>query len=209
MKDTRSLFKTAIGLGTFAILVILPTVFLGIYGAIKYPDASTSEFLGNTLVHDQPPILGALVLIGLVAAAISTADSQVFALGGETRSLLRGEDKKMMLIARIAIFVFAILALIFALMSSDELALLARASFAGTAILAPMIFSGIFYERASQLIALPWVTLGCILVLVGSQLGALPATFVGVRLDLLLLGILTVTALGLIQVDKGRVRSND
>ncbi len=114
-----------------------------------------------------------------------------------------------MLIARIAIFVFALLSLIFALMSSDELALLARASFAGTAILAPMIFSGIFYDRANQLVALPWVTLGCILILVGSQLGVLPASFVGIRLDLLLLGILTLTALGLIQVDKGRASASD
>jgi SSS family solute:Na+ symporter len=106
MKNERSLFRTAIGLGTFAILVILPTVFLGMYGAINYPDASTAEFLGNTLVHDQPGFLGAFVLIGLVAAAISTADSQIFALGGETRSMLRGDDKKMVGQARISISIF-------------------------------------------------------------------------------------------------------
>lgn len=204
MKSERSLFRTAIGLGTFAILVILPTVFLGMYGAINYPEASTSEFLGRTLVHDQPGFLGAFVLIGLIAAAISTADSQIFALGGETRSLLRGEDKSMVARARISILVFAFLALIFALLSSDELVLLARASFAGTALLAPMIFTGIFYDRSRYITSLPWATLGCIFVMIFSQLGIIGTMIGGIRIDLLLLILLTAYALIFVQVDKSK-----
>jgi SSS family solute:Na+ symporter len=204
MKNERSLFRTAIGLGTFAILVILPTVFLGMYGAINYPDASTAEFLGNTLVHDQPGFLGAFVLIGLVAAAISTADSQIFALGGETRSMLRGDDKKMVGQARISILVFAFLSLVFALLSSDELVLLARASFAGTALLAPMIFVGIFYDRSKFLVSLPWLTLGAILAMIMSQLGLIGQTIAGIRLDLLLLALLAILAIVLISIDRQR-----
>ncbi len=203
MKDTKALFRTAIGLGSFAILVILPTVFLGMYGAIKYPDASTSEFLGKTLIHDQPGVLGAFVIIGLVAAAISTADSQVFSLGGETRSMLAGDDdKKMVLTARLSIAVFAVLALIFAILSSDQLVLLARASFAGTSLLAPMIFTGIFYDRSANISILPWLTLGAILILVCSNLGFITNQVLAIRLDLVLLGILTVYAIVSVQIDK-------
>ncbi len=195
MKDTKALFRMAIGLGTFAILVILPTLFLGMYGALNYPDASTSEFLGNTLIHDQMQFLGAFVIIGLIAAAISTADSQIFALGGETRSLLKGEDKAMIKRARISIVIFAVLALIFALLSSDQLVLLARASFAGTSLLAPMIFTGIFYDHSSQIKSIPLLTLVAIIILVLSQLGLIASSFFGIRLDLLLLIVLTVVSL--------------
>jgi SSS family solute:Na+ symporter len=206
MKSERSLFRTAIGLGTFAILVILPTVFLGMYGALYYPEASTSEFLGRTLIHDHPGFLGAFVIIGLIAAAISTADSQIFALGGETRSLLRGEDKSMVARARVAILVFAALSLIFALLSSDELVLLARASFAGTALLAPMIFTGIFYDRSRFLVSLPWLTTGAIIFSILSQLHLMAESVAGIRVDLFLLGVLTIYALVIIQIDKSRTK---
>lgn len=195
MKDTKALFRTAIGLGTFAILVILPTVFLGMYGAINYADATAPEFLGNTLIRDQAPFLGAFVIIGLIAAAISTADSQIFALGGETRSLLKGDDKQMINRARLAIGVFAVLALIFALLSSNQLVLLARASFAGTSLLAPMIFIGLFSKRASNLKWIPILTGIAIVLLVCSQLGLIPGKIGGIRLDLLLLIFLALVSL--------------
>lgn len=204
MKDEKSLFKTAIGLGSFAILVILPTVFIGMYGAIHYAESSTAEFLGQTLIGDQSHLIGALVIIGLVAAAISTADSQIFALGGESRSMMSGEDRSMVKRARYAIIAFAVVALIFALLSSDQLVLLARASFAGTALLAPMIFTGIFYDHSERISLLPWATAVAIICMVLSQLHLLPAKMVGLRLDLFLLGILAVIAIIGIQMDKRR-----
>ena len=134
-------------------------------------------------------------MIGLVAAAISTSDSQVFALGGELRSLLSGEDSKMLKIARIGIGVFAILALTFAIYSSDQLVLLARTSFAGTAILAPMIFTGIFYPKAVKMKVLPVATLVGLFILVISLIGWLPDVVWGIRLDLILLILLALWAL--------------
>ncbi|MDX1667316.1 MAG: sodium:solute symporter family protein [Saprospiraceae bacterium] len=190
MKDHRSLYRTAVGLGVFAILIILPTLFIGMYGALYYPDATTSEFLGSALLHDQPEVLGALVLIGLLAAAISTADSQVFALGSELRSILRGEDRRLLRIAKTGIFFFALTALIFSIFSSDELVLLARTSFAGTALMAPMIFTGIFSERPEELPWLPIATLGAILIFIASQFQWIPGMISGIRLDLLLLLVL-------------------
>ena len=93
MKDNRAMYRMAVGVGTFAILVILPTVFIGMYGSLKYPDLTAFEFLGQALIRDQSSTLAAFVLIGLLAAAISTADSQIFALGTETRSILKmGDD---------------------------------------------------------------------------------------------------------------------
>jgi len=200
MKDHRALFRTAIGLGTFIILGFLPTVFIGIYGATKYPEASTAEFLANTLLHDHSHFLGALVIIGLFAAAISTADSQLFALGGETRSLLTGEDQRMVKKARIAIVAFAVVSLVFALLSSDQLVLLARVSFAGTSLLAPMIFTGIFYPNASKLKIIPMLTLAALLTLVASLFNIIPDKIYYIRVDLFLLLGLSFISLILVLV---------
>jgi len=207
MKDVKSLHKMAVGIGFFAILVILPTAFMGMYGAVVYPDSSTSEFLNKTFIADQSNTIGAVVMIGLIAAAISTSDSQLFALGGELRSILKGEDKKMVNYARIGIFFFALLALIFALMTTDELVLLARTSFAGTSLLAPLIFTGIFYERAHRLKAIPVLTLIGILIFVASLMGWVPNKVVGVRMDLTILGVLSLLAFGMIQLDKNKPTS--
>ena len=194
MKDNRSLNRMAIGIGFFAILVILPTAFMGMYGAILYPDADASTFLSNTYIADQSDIIASLVMIGLIAAAISTSDSQIFALGGEIRSLFAGDDEKMLNRARIAIGVFAIISLIFALLTSDQLAILARTSFAGTALMAPMIFTGIFHENPEQLKFIPWVTLAAILLFVISLMGWIPGKVYGIRMDLLLLFLVSLVA---------------
>lgn len=204
MKDNKSLYKLAVGIGVFAILIILPTLFMGMYGAAMYPDATTAEFLNKTFLEDQAPLIGAFVMIGLIAAAISTSDSQLFALGGEVRSLLSGEDKKMLAYARIAIFVFAAITLVFALMSSDELVLLTRMSFAGTALMAPMIFTGIFYNKSAHLKVIPLSTLIGLLILVGSLFGWVPNAVFGIRMDLILLGILALIAIGAVSMDKVR-----
>ena len=202
MKDVKSLHKMAVGIGFFAILVILPTAFMGMYGAVLYPEASTSEFLNKTFISDQANFIGATVMIGLVAAAISTSDSQLFALGGELRSILTGEDEKMVSYARISIFFFAILALVFALLSTDELVLLARTSFAGTSLLAPMIFTGIFYKDAARLKGIPLVTLLVLLLFIASLMGLLPNAVAGIRMDLALLGLMTLYALGMIAYNR-------
>src|SRR5690606_6128565 len=44
MKNLTAMKKMAYSVGIFAILVILATVFIGMYGAVKYPGASAQEF---------------------------------------------------------------------------------------------------------------------------------------------------------------------
>lgn len=205
MKDNNAMYRMAVGVGTFAILVILPTVFIGMYGALKYPELSAFEFLGKALITDQPKILAAFVLIGLMAAAISTADSQVFALGTELRSILKGTDEQMLRTTKIGIVVFAIIALIFSINSSDQLALLALMSFKGTALLAPMIFSAIFYDQVERLKYLPAATLIGLLIFIGTLVGLLPAKVLGLGMELVVIIVLALFALGSILAQRKAV----
>ena len=114
-------------------------------------------------------------------------------MSGELRSLLKGEEKKVLAITKIGMVVFALAALIFSLISSDQLVLLARVSFAGTALMAPMIISAMLATGKTNMIVV-WVTALAKGVFIASLLGIIPAMVSGVRMDLLLfifLGVLT------------------
>jgi len=185
MKDLKSVHKMAIAIGVFAIVVIMPTIFIGMYGAVKYAGAETSDFLSGALLFDQTAPVGALAVIGLFAACLSTTNAQIFALGSEIRSLLSGDDKTVMIKTKIALFVFAIIALVFSLVSGNELALLARVSFTGTSMMAPIILGGVIPKNkpGPELVIL---SASAFLILLASLLKIIPNELLSLKIDILL-----------------------
>lgn len=204
MKDLRASHFMALGLGVLAMAVILPTIVIGMYGAVEYDGLSPSEFLSRLLFLDQPAVIGATIAVGLVAAAMSTADSQIFALGSELRSLLSGQERVVMIQTKIAIIGFAMIALVFAILSNDELVLLARVSFAGTALMGPLILAAVLTRSAPGFEVIVISALG--LTVFGLALiGVIPDGLVGVRIDLLLL--ICVFALTILSVQFRKYRA--
>ena len=194
MKDNRSMYRMAVAVGTFAMLVIFPTILIGLYGAIKYPDASMADFLGRVLLFDQHGFIASAAVIGLFAAAMSTSDSQLFALGNELRGLLPGRGKESLRPIRMAIISFALAALLFSLFSSDQLVLLARVSFAGTAMLGPMVLLGIYARKPQGTFIVFFTALG-VVVFILSEAGVIPGTIGPFRMDLFLMALLSLMAL--------------
>jgi len=194
MRDGKAIKRMVVALGVFAMLVIMPTIALGMYGAVLYGDASTADYWSQVLLHDHSDFLATLVLIGLIAAAISTSDSQLFAMGAEFRSLLSGTEKKKLMTTKLAIVFFAVCSLIFALVSSDQLVSLARVSFVGTGLAGPVILMAVLKEGKLGR-ALLYVTAGAMLIFLLSLLGVLPSQISGVRIDMSLFFILCVVAL--------------
>ena len=154
------------------------------YGAINYPDSSAGEFWVNTLVNDQPEIIGALAVVGLLAAAMSTADSQLFALESEVSPTIQTHSFR-----KLPILIFAIMAFGLAVLSSSELVLLATVSFAGTSLLAPMILLAVLSKDGEHPPLLIPVICGVSLLiyLVSLLSGFVPQVIFGYRLELLLL----------------------
>lgn len=185
MKNFRSLSRMAVSLGFFAILIIMSTVFIGMYGAVRYPDASTAEYLSNALLFDQKDMVGALAMVGLFAACLSTTNAQIFALGTELRSLLKGSDKMVLTSTRIGLFIFAIIALAFSTLMSDELALLARTSFTGTSMMAPVVLFAVLSKKTPPKSILFFSASGLVVLLL-SLFHVIPAEISGMRLDFLL-----------------------
>jgi SSS family solute:Na+ symporter len=193
MKDNRSMYRMAVAVGTFAMLVIFPTLIIGLYGAIKYPNASVADFLGQVLLFDQQGFIASAAVIGLFAAAMSTSDSQLFALGNELRGLLPGKKAESLKPIRVAIISFAMASLLFSLFSSDQLVLLARVSFAGTAMMGPMVLLGIYARKPQGIWMVIFTALG-VVTFVFSEAGIFPGSVGPFRMDLFLMIILSIMA---------------
>ncbi len=190
MKKLKNVKRMAIAVSVFAFLIILPTIFIGFYGAIKFPTAPMQEFLFNALVQKQSGIIGALAIIGLISATMSTADSQLFAIQSEVTHEHTSKWQK-----KLFIVFFGLIALLLSIYSTKELVLLARVSFAGTALLAPMIFVSVFAKN-KQTNILPIITLiSLVLYLLSNLSHFVPNMVFGLRADLFLLAINTLAAI--------------
>jgi SSS family solute:Na+ symporter len=194
MKNYSALKRMATAVGFFAMLVIFPTIIIGMYGAIYYAEASTAEFLGGVLLEEQHEMIAAFIIIGLFAAAMSTSDSQLFAMGNEIKGLLGLKEDDNLRPIRLVILLFALSALVFSLVSSDELVLLARLSFSGTALMGPMILLGVFSQQP-QGITMIVLSMLALLIFILSNLGWFPKQILSFRTDLLLMIVLGIAAL--------------
>lgn len=192
MKNLGAMKKMAYSVGIFAILVILATVFIGMYGAIKYPNASAQVFWGKALLFDQVALVGGLAIVGLFAAVLSTTNAQIFALGNELRSLLSVSDKSALFITKIFLFVFSVLVMIFASLMGDQIAMLARVSFTGTSLFAPVILAAVIQKGkpGKELVVISMISL---LVYLTSLAGFIPSKLGVIQLDILLYLILVST----------------
>lgn len=194
MKSLKSMKRMAFAVGSFAILIISATIFIGMYGSVVYPNASAQEFWGKALLYDQLAPVAGLAVVGLFAACLSTTNSQIFALGNELRSLLPDDEKKSMRITKIFLFIFSALVMVFASLMGDQIALLARVSFTGTSMFAPVVLAAVAMKGkpGKELIVISMVAL---LVFVGSQAGIVPSKIGAIQLDILLYIFITGTTL--------------
>lgn len=201
VKNLKSMRRMAYAVGIFAILVIAPTIFIGMYGAVKYSGVPTSEFLSQALLFDQAAPVAALAIVGLFAACLSTTNAQIFALGNELRSLLKGEEKKVMQITRLSLFVFAAVVMVFSTLMSDQLALLARVSFTGTAMMAPIVIMAVVKQvpPPKGIIVVSFIAF---LIYLLSLAGVVPGKIGALRLDLALYAFLIVAVSLIILVSK-------
>ena len=186
IRNLRTTHLMAVAVGIFAMLIIFPTIFIGLYGAVRHADLSTADFLSQVLLYEQPDFIAAVAVVGLLAAGLSTSDSMIFALGTELRSVLPDRYRQNLNIPKVAIVVFAAIAVVFSLLAGDQLAILARVSFAGTSMLAPLILSAVLSEKKPHPLIIV-STAAALLIFLASLLGIIPNHVGPIRMDLFLL----------------------
>ena len=193
LKDNSQLRIMSLSLAIFSIVLMFPIIIIGTYGSVNMYGEPATLFWQEVLYGIHAPVIGAISVIGLLAAGMSTADSQLFALGTEYNAGLKVVSNSKFKIKLILLF-FTLASMVLANMASDELVLLARVSFSGTALLAPMIIVGLFFNRKTSVIVVP-ATIFSIVVYCVSLLGFLPGLILGWRIDAWLLLLVFTSAL--------------
>ncbi len=190
----------------FGLIYTLVSVIWGFSALVAFPnlerpDLATSMLLSSDLV---PPVLGVIVMIGIIAAAVSTIDSILLTLSSifarDVYGNLSGDvvDKRQLLIGKLVIPVISVLALAFAWMEFSMIAILSVAASVGLVLMVPATIGAFFWRRGTAEGALASILGGSIFVvtmyLTGNSLFGLNAGILGFPVaTILFIGVSLVT----------------
>ncbi len=179
-KDDKTFARSTVALAVFAILVILPTLFIG---------------LRSVTVAQAMPEGDALFIVGVLGAAMSTADSQLMAIGTEWGSAVTEQDiqkhpKAKVLVKSIGAIV-AVVALMLAQTSFKSLVLFSINSFIGTSLLLPIVVASVLPKTGCN--KQRWLLIGssvfAVAIFLPVLFGILPKMVFGLRIELYLYGL--------------------
>src|SRR5699024_8621429 len=132
-------------------------------------DLATPKLLASGLV---PTSLAVIVMIGIIAAAVSTIDSIMLTLSSmaarDVYSVLkkRSTDTQELAVGKILLPVIALLAYLFAQLEPSLIAVLSVSASAGLLVLVPALIGAFFWRRGTAAGALCSIILGGALVFV-------------------------------------------
>ncbi len=143
------------------LIVWVPSVLLGIFGNIDFPDLQGAE--GNSVLIRMvalyaPGFLGGLLAAGVFAAIMSSLDSQTLALGTMfTQDIVRHygfhnkmSEKQQVLFGRAFVFFIIGITYILSLVMERSIFRLAVWSFTGFASLLPVVVAAVFWKRSTK-----------------------------------------------------------
>jgi len=160
-KSAKSFRLTVIAHPICIMIVWVPCVLIGLWasGLPSMDGTPPNAILGKMVaVLVKTPVIVGLVTAGILAAIMSSLDSQFLCLGTMFTNdiVLHGKkkgtysDKKIVLIARL--FIVAIVSLIYVLgvlLQKKSIFDLAIWSFSGFASLTPLVFAALYWKRAN------------------------------------------------------------
>ncbi len=196
-KDDKTFARSTIALAIFAILVILPTLFIGLRSVIVAQAIPEGDFLLNMISSDAPTFFYALFIVGVLGASMSTADSQLMAIGTEWGSAVTEQDIQKHPQAKILVksigAIVAMVALGLAQTSFQSLVLFSINSFIGTSLLLPIVVASVLSKKLS---AQRWLLIGssvfAVAVFFPVLFGLIPKMVFGLRIELYLYGLQAV-----------------
>jgi len=149
--------RMLLGFMIFGFIYTLVAVTWGFAATIKFPglkngDLATPKLLSSDIV---PPTLGIIVMIGIIAAAVSTIDSIMLTLSSMfTRDVYavakkNATDKQQLLVGKIVLPVVAVLAYLFAQLDLNLIAVLSVSASAGLLVMVPPLVGAFFWRRGT------------------------------------------------------------
>jgi len=178
----RDLRKMLIGFLVFAVIYTFVAIMWGfsamqIFPDLSNPDLATPLLLSSGIV---PTILGIIVMIGILAAAVSTIDSILLTLSSMFARDVYGNMKKnrtdaqQLRVGKIVIPIIAVLAFLFAQLELNLIAVLSVAASSGLIVTVPAFFGTFFWKRGTAAGVLSSVSISALLVLILEFTGMKP-----------------------------------
>ena len=166
------------------VLFICP-VIIGVWGHISFPDLvgkEADQILPMMLGAYTPEWLSAVVMVGALAAFMSTLDSQLLALSSMiTRDIYlsylnpQATVSQQTLIGRILIVILAIIGLIIAYQPPESIFTIATQSFTGLTVLFPTVIAALYGKNISPVSCIVSILVGELMV-VGFVFNWLPSS---------------------------------
>lgn len=153
----KSLRTMLMGFLIFGFIYTIVSVVWGFSASVMFPDLANPDLATPKILSSElvPPILAVIVMVGIMAAAISTIDSILLTLSSLFARDVYGyikkdsSDKGQLLVGKIVIPIIAILAYLFAQMNVSLIAVLSVASSAGLLVAVPAIIGAFFWKRGT------------------------------------------------------------
>lgn len=203
VKDEKELKKSkGIAIGWVA-LSLLFAVIIGVIGRVYlYPELLTDGAEENVFIYMiiklftqdiKAPIIGGIFLCGILAAIMSTADSQLLVSASSmAEDIFKGvikkdaDDKTVLRISRITVLVIAVLAYIIALDPNSSIMGLVSNAWAGLgSAFGPTVLMSLYWRRTNLQGAVAGIAVGALTVIVwdyiplvsGQTLGAVTGLY--------------------------------
>lgn len=169
MKNLRRMLLGFLILGFFYTLV---AVLWGYAALVRFPDLESADLASPALLASDlvPTVVAVIMIVGILAAAISTIDSILLTLSSMIardvygNSPGGGDESRQLFVGKLIIPVIAIMALLFAGLRLDLIAVLAVSSSAGLLVTVPAIIGAFFWRRGTAAGVLTSVIVGGLLV---------------------------------------------
>ncbi|UYF99618.1 MULTISPECIES: sodium:solute symporter family protein [unclassified Halomonas] len=188
----RSMRQMLIGFLGFGFIYTLVSVLWGFSALAAFPGLERADLATPSLLASEfvPPLLGVIVMIGIMAAAVSTIDSIMLTLASMlSRDVYANakpgvDEKRQLMMGKIVVPIIALLALGFAELQLDLIAVLSVAASSGLVAMVPAIIGAFFWKRGTGAGALASVVGTSVFVLgmyaTGNSLLGLPSGIWGI-----------------------------
>ncbi len=168
----RDLRRMLLGFMVFGFIYTLVSVSWGFASLIRFPDLATGDLATPMLLASDivPTALGIIVMIGIIAAAVSTIDSIMLTLSSMvTRDVFAvaksdTTDAQQLLVGKLVLPVIAVLAYLFAQLELNLIAVLSVSASAGLLVLVPSIVGAFFWKRGTAAGAISSIVVSGVLV---------------------------------------------
>jgi len=176
IRNTNELKKSRIVATIWVVISLIAAVLIGLVGAVKFAGVLTPAQSETIFIHTStallPPIIAGIMMSGIMAATMSTSDSQLLiSSSAVSTNLFKGllkpnaTDKQVMWVSRATIVIVTIISAFLALNEESSIFGLVSYAWAGFgAAFGPIMLFSLFWKRTTRAGAIAGMLAGGVMV---------------------------------------------